>query len=289
MQNKRAPIAREHHYVPRFLMRPWARQGELHGYYWDVFRSKVRVKKRGVSAFCKEVDLLSLEAAGLRSDALETDFFGNIDAQGASASAVLVEAGPNALTETQRTEFARLILSLDARRPQNIAKLRHMGSEAQEAFDNDPEVINFLRSQGNSKKPSNVQERITGASFENHAMLVIQRVIDNPTVGRRLINAHWRVYSLRLGDGSFVLGDRPLYRSHSFDAETCVWALPITPRNIFVAANSKYVIDKFDRSTPLRLRKLSNMSSITQADRYVFLADEENLSLVYKRLVRPKA
>jgi hypothetical protein len=64
--------------------------------------------------------------------------------------------------------------------------------------------------------------------FEDRALLLIQGLVDNPTVGRHVINAHWREYRLGADDGSFLLGDRPLIRIAGYSDPKCIWSLPLS-------------------------------------------------------------
>lgn len=277
--------AREHHYVPRFLLRPWRTDGNLHGYYWDGFKQDVRVKKRGVSAFCKELDLLSLKTSIVPSDAIESEFFGRVDDLGSRAAAKLVNNGPTGLTADERSNFGRLLLSLDARRPVNVAAIKAKGARHFESeVDRDSELLEAFKREGIDKKPSEFWRDVTHAPLADHALLMIQKLVDNPKVGTVLINAHWRVYHLGSGDGSYVLSDRPLICTEGYDQPKTVWALPLSPKALFVASNSLSVIQSFDHQTPLQLRKRMNESSLNQVDRYVFMTNESNLPLVSKRL-----
>jgi hypothetical protein len=244
----------------------------------------VRIKKLGVGAFCKELDLLSLKASGLRPDALEREFFGTVDDQGAKARDALLRDGV-LLDAGQRSDFARLLLSLDARRPPIVAKLRTEGAaHLRASVDLDEEVIAAMQAHGIIETPSSYLEAATGESLDDRALLMMQRLVDNPEVGRHLINAQCRVYSLSPRDGSFLLGDRPLIRLGGYSDPACIWALPLSPHAVFVAANAKRVIGSFDRAKGPALRKRVNESTMNQIDRYVFMADESNLPLVTKRL-----
>ena len=71
---------------------------------------------------------MSLKAHDLGRDAIERLFFGEIDTNGTAARDILLEHGPAGLTAGQRCDFARLLLSLDARRPFNVDKLRTEGA-----------------------------------------------------------------------------------------------------------------------------------------------------------------
>ena len=276
---------RIHHYVPRFLLRPWTVDGQLHGYYWDKFKQCVRVRRLGVSAFCHQLDLLSLETSLVPSDALENQFFGRIDDLGAKAVAKLIDDGPTGLSAEERCDFGRLILSLDARRPVGVATIKEDGAQCFESeLGNDPEIREAFERECIDEKPAEYVFSVSRVSLADRALLLIQQLVDNPKVGKVFINAHWRVFQLGRGDGSFLLSDRPLIRTEGYDRPKTVWALPLSPRTLFVASNSPSVIKSFESRTPLQLRKRVNESSLNQVDRYVFMTDEANLPLVTKHL-----
>ena len=266
--------AREHHFLPQFLLRPWSVEGLLRGYWWDRRRGALVCKHRGTKAFCWQLDLLSLRAHNLGRDAIERVFFGDIDTRGAVARDTMLEFGSSKLTNDQRCDFARLLLSLDARRPANIAKLRDEGFAALVGgLDGDAEIRDAMSAHRIIERPSAFYERTTGAFIEDRALVAIQRLVDNPEVGGRLVKAHWHVVHLGPFDGSFVLADRPLIRTHGYDHPGTVWVLPLTPTTAFVAANHPENLERIKRATPRRFGKLTNRSSAGQAERFVFSAD----------------
>jgi hypothetical protein len=60
----------KHHFVPKLLLRPWLREGpggqlNLWGYHWDHRRAQLACKRRGLDAFCFQIDLLTLQAHAL--------------------------------------------------------------------------------------------------------------------------------------------------------------------------------------------------------------------------------
>ena len=116
--------SRKHHYVPEFLLKAWATDNVLNGYWWDAKSGRLARKQQGPKAFCKELDLLLLEQHPEGRDILENKFFGGIDTQGALAREQLLEGGPRSLTEDQRRDIARLLLSLEVRWPERIEQVR---------------------------------------------------------------------------------------------------------------------------------------------------------------------
>ena|GEM_PF-1007642 len=269
-----------HHFVPKLLLRPWLveqdGQRNLHGYWWNTktHNQKLACKKRGLEAFCFKLDLLSLRAHKLGRDAIERVFFGEIDRKGAQARDLLLENGPAKLSSERRVDFARLLLSLEARRPATVKRVRTDGRDyfAKE-LNTDRQILAAMAEHGVVETPSDYVENVLGVSLEDKALAGIQRLIDNPAVGNVLINAHWDLKKLGLSDGSFVLSDRPLIRIHGYNSPGATWVLPLTPEVAFFAVNHAANLAKL-RSVPAhRFAKETNKSSALQTECFVFSAD----------------
>lgn len=235
-------VSDKNHYVPKLLLRPWLieqdGQKNLYGYWWDTKTQKLACKKKGLDAFCFQLDLLSLHAHKLGRDALERVFFGEIDRKGAEARDLLVENGPTKLSAERRGDFARLLLSLDVRRPVNVKRVRMEGREYfAEGLNTDPQILAAMAKLYIHETPSDYTENVLGASLEDRALVKIQRLVDNPKVGSVLINAHWDLKKLGPSDGSFVLADRPLIRINGYDSPGATWVLPLTTKVAFFAVN----------------------------------------------------
>ena len=171
----------KHHYVPRFLLRHWAVDRVLSGYWWNARRSQLDCNQKGTKAFCFEIDHLTLKAHKDGRDAIERVFFGDVDSNGAAARDLLLEKGPNSLDSDQRCDFARLLLSLEARRLPVVRRLREGRSLLANAIDNDPEIIDAIEAEGLSGSPSALLAEL-GISLEDRALGNIQGLVDNPKV-----------------------------------------------------------------------------------------------------------
>lgn len=192
----------------------------------------------------------------------------------------LLNDGPESLDNDQRCDFARLLLSLEARRPATVQKLRDGGSYLAEALDSDPEILQAMESEGLSGSPSAYYEEQAGP-LEDRALSNIQQLVDNPRIGVSLINSHWQVVHLRSRDGTLVLSDRPLVRFFGYDHPKASWFLPLSPKAIFYAANCP---QDFERWTPQKLAKYSNIKSVGQVQKYVFCVDATHNRLLEKHL-----
>jgi Protein of unknown function (DUF4238) len=277
--------AHKQHYVPEFLLKPWAIDGELRGYWWNSSKSALSCRQKGPKAFCRG-DLWTLRGHALGHDALEKVYFGDVDTKGADARNELLASGPAGLSNERRCNFARLLLSLEWRRPTNVAKLRSGGQHLAKCLDSDPEILAAMEDEGLSDTPSLFYEHETGALLEDRALLHIQELVDDPNVGGQLINACWHVVRLGPLDGSLILSDRPLIRIAHPAHPGAIWVLPLSPRAAFVAANDPAKIGQIKRASARRFAKECNALSASQAERFVFSADTSHEHWIGKYLSR---
>jgi len=267
-----------HHYVPKFILSPWVKewrpaQRTLRGYYWDERANVLKYRDKGLDAFCFRLDLLTLRGQRERRALLETRFFQHIDDKGSQALAVLIARGPDTLSVGQRRDFARLLLSLDARRPDIVERLRAEAERYKTTFDSDPELLRAFAEQGEALAPSLYAERRLGWNFEDRAILNIQRLVDNPAIGGRLLNATWYLKRLLPQQGSLMISDRPLVRLYGSEHPSALWFLPLSPHAAFIAANSPRNVREIKKASGPTFVYQANRSSAAQADRYVFTVD----------------
>jgi Protein of unknown function (DUF4238) len=267
-------VARRHHYVPEFLLRPWLveskGQKQLHGYYWDNRKGRIVCKPRGLKSFCNQIDLLSLANHPDGRDALERIFFGDIDTCGATARDILLNVGPRGLTNDQRNDFARLLLSLEARRPAVVGLLREAERGFADKLNNDPEIVAALRKAGFTDLPSEFYERRSRIKLEDRALAIIQKLVDNPAVGGPLVKSGWTVRRLNAFSAPLLLSDRPLIRINSYDSPGAVWILPLTPSAVFIAAAHHSNLAALAALPDRQFARRLNVSTAAQAERFAF-------------------
>ena len=141
--------SRRHHFVPEFLLKPWAVDGLLNGFWWDHREGRLSCRRKGAKAFCYGIDLLSVKRHEDDRDVLERKFFGAIDTKGAVARDRLLVEGSASVVVDQRCDFARLLLSLEARRPVIVHRLREEGSRfLSDSLDSDPEILDAMEREG---------------------------------------------------------------------------------------------------------------------------------------------
>ena len=260
--------SRQHHYVPEFLLKQWATDGVLNGYWWDAKSCRLTCKQQGPKAFCKELDLLLLEQHPEGRDILENKFFGAIDTRGALGREQLLDGGPKSLNEDQRCDIARLLLSLEVRRPEFIESIRTGVADLAQSIDDDPELREAGKHENWSDPISDRYAQEQGHSLRDRSFVgVVQRVVDNQRIGAKLINGNWQVVRLGHRDGTFVLSDQPCRRV----PQPWSWFLPLEPRSALA------IIPRGSRPSRVsnrRFAKTLNVASAKQTQRFVFSVEK---------------
>lgn len=289
--NKHGQEPRKHHYVPEFCLRPWAktRRGQLllRGYYWDHRTKRLRYRDRGVGAFCYGLDLLTFKRYRAKPAVLEARFFQAVDQKGRAAIDAMVTRGTAGMTNDERCDFVRLLLSLEWRRPAAIQRLRVEGKgKLADGLDSDPDVLAEFKAQGIAMKPSEYVEQVLGWSLEDRSLMSVQRLVDSKEIGERLVNAYWHLRTLKREHSSFVLGDRPLVRIAGLNHEAATWFLPLGPKLGFYATINPRPMKLIKNEPSRRLVSRSNSESALQAERFVFSTDSSHEAMLAKFLRR---
>ena len=272
-------ISHRQHHVPEFLMRPWAEDGVLSGYRWNPYRKTIECKRLGPKAFCYKIDAWMLDSHPLGRDALERLFFSPLDDEGAEARDILLDKGVQGLDVNYRCAFARLLLSLEVRKPQYIEQVYKLSND----FDEDAELLSALEQEGESGTPSEWWRANAGYSVRDKLMTNFVGFSDNSKIGKSLINMKWTVSRVSKDSDSLILSDQPLIRFGGLDDPDVKWLLPLDPRSIFCA--SKYPVRLQKKFTPRDVREI-NVASAKQAQAYVFSVDRRHERWLGKHLSR---
>lgn len=262
----------------------------MRGYYWDHRRGTLRYKELGPKAFCCLPNLFTLKGPAAVPDAIEREFFQMVDAAGAVARDKLTNIGVASLTDAERSDFIRLLLSLDTRRPSIVKKIREGGEFLREQLDNDPEVQQLAARENINSRPSIWFEQETGVMYEDEALSLIKSTTDNPKIGNILMNAEWGLRQLGSAAPEVVLSDRPLIRFGSTISWDFVWILPLSPKILFFITPDKAKAERIGKASDRFLVHSINTDGVSQCDKFIFsTGDHNDQSWLAKRMrARPK-
>lgn len=271
--------AQRHHYVPQFLMQPWAVE-DSNGQIklrakWLAKKIGIRTKINGVKAFCYRRDLWTINSNKHAPDFVETNAFQEIDRRGAAARNFLL-AGHD-LSKAAWNDFFQLLQSLEVRRPQTVTRIRNdYADKIRIGLDDDPKIKSAAAKAGLKMKPSKFFEKQSGINLFDLGALFLKNLTDSDYVKKYLDGSLSCIIKFERTDGSLILSDRPLIRHGSLEARNYIWALPLDPHTAFILAPKAAILNEICQMPRHQLLRIMNVSSAIQAEKYVFCIDDAN-------------
>lgn len=271
--------ARNHHYVPVFLLRRWAYRGShgqelVDGFWWDAKLGRMVGKRLGPKGFCYSRDLFTYTENGQPISDVEVKFFGSLDSRGANALSTLLRLGSRGLSDEIKRDITEVLLSLEARRPDVVAALRTVGAAfLREQLNSSMDILEAIRSAGLNRSPADLYERVSGVGMPDAAMLLVQHLSKSQRVGDTLMRSSWGTKCLGSGDGYFLLTDRPFVAYSGFRDPEAFWLCPMSPTSCLFIARTKQVFTALDDVAPREFRRRANRDLTYKVAKYAFLAE----------------
>ncbi len=232
-------------------------------------------------------DLYALLHVGEKmKDWLEDNFFLQVDNEAAVAMRELASGNTN-LEISLRNAWARFIMAMVSRTPDKIEYMR-------EAYDREvPKLREELSAaydeeMGGKDPPPSEEEKAAAieSAFSLGTGRLIQSVMDLPNVGTQILQMHWVVVSLPDGGRDFLTSDYPVYLNKGLQHEDAYFALPISPRKIFLASRSRGELDRIRKMSQANLTQAVNKTVVQQARQYVYGTSKFERNFVAKYLVQ---
>jgi hypothetical protein len=278
-----------HHFVPQFLLKQWATEGQFVAYYFEPNSDKVIENTKAiVASACQIRDLNTyFDVSASQRDFPETRFFTpRIDTPAATALNAMLENGARALTLEQRTSWARLIVSFAVRTPE---ALRDMGpKETAKAF---------ALVEARAKGPPEAERTVSGLiqrnmrKFErNFPLNAAMELSVDPTKLFTVKRMLWWIR--RWPRAAILIGDRPLLTfprarypcGIALDHPSCLIALPIGPDAVFFASANPKAKDKVRKMTPSKIALAVNEETIGRSADVVYASNTSLASFVKPRI-----
>jgi len=266
----------DHHFIPRFFLRPWRGDGGRLTCF-SIKNGHLCIDRYTPTQVAKQAYLYSLYGVSPeQAQVIETDILRPIDDAAAPIHKLFVDNTAPKLTDKQREDWGRFVLSLRARTPQIITSFREKGRQTIiDKFLRNPEEFDAIKgSLPHASLLELVQERVP-ALIENFGLAnVFPQVLLESEILPHLLALDWHVLDFARNRYRLLLADNPVFiYGHKYDA--WMWALPISPTRVFIAINR-----------PLNnLRdpvKEANVSAIRQSRAYIYASGSEALPFIKK-------
>ena len=278
-----------HHYVPQFLLRNWATHGQFFAYYWkDAAKKVIENQRAAVASACQIPNLNSFfGVAKERRDVVETRFFTPIvDTPAADALGVMLSKGVPALSEEQRHDWARLLVSFGLRTPETLEQL---GPErTREAF-----AIAEASPKGSSENEAKVTKAFAQSMPTLERNLPRQIAMEMSVDLAHMLPINGMQWWVRRWDRNAILiGDRPLLTyprqprpcGIPLKNRNCLIVLPLSSSTVFFACVNPRTRTKMRGMLLSRLATVINDETIWRCATTVYARDDALASFVVPRL-----
>jgi hypothetical protein len=252
-----------HHYIPIFYSKRWA-SGDPPKLtrYARWLPGKIAIDRKVPSGVGWEKNGYSFDGfEGEQAEAVETDLMKPKDDKASKMLARLESAGADGpWADDDRFGWTWFVVSLLARGPQDVRSAKRnievewakpndrMEARYQAIFDEIPEMRGHAH--------STLKEYIAsmgGDYGKRLGMKILADMTDHNDISTAIANMHWQVRKV-VGGSCFLTSDRPVRREYPLRSKSSFLTLPIGPKAIFIAANSKDSIDRVYRQGEARIR-----------------------------------
>ena len=278
---------KNHHYLPVFYLSGWARSdGRVCRYYRP--RDVVVCSWSMPSRTAAEEFLYTLHGfpAEDRQQIEKSLFSEAIDGPAAPIITKLKAEGASRLTNEERVQFARFMMSLQLRDPHSLNEvMQEVAKNIRQNFANDTEYATIRKPDDPETLMEWAQTRAP-AQLANAHLLMLPRLIDHEQIGTHLVNMQWAVVDLTWSEHTLLTCDRPIVRTHGLDDHRALWLFPLGPRHLFVAANDRGRLPNLLGASPTRVAREANHQFVGVAVANVYGDTDRHLSFVEARLLR---
>ena len=234
-----------------------------------------------------EHDLLSLtrsQVMGMDQHVIEKVLLQRVDREASLVRIKLIAGQVANLTYDERCAWVRFIMSIQMRQPAAVHLLRSGAEQTlrQKLAEADKE---YRATAVADTFPT--LEEWTEAAFPgaigNFGLSFFHELINDETVGTKLLHLRCWVWTFSESDHTLLLGDNPCVFAGDIDNPNLAVMLPISPTAAFIATRGDNVAQELLRANSKLLSRNFNDATVRQAQRYVYAVDEKSRKFIENR------
>ena len=273
-----------HHYIPKFYLKRWADENgkfvEFSKPHGGIVKPK-RVSPRETGFFDKLyiMDGVPDEMA----DGFERQFFSPVD-QRASDVLQKIEAGIDVFNNAERSAWTQFMMTVIFRNPEHVAafKQRYIDMIRRTTKASEREWRRFRSDHHPATLYDAIQKVVSEdpSRIARAAMLTLMRSASSEKIGSHIVNMQWGVTDFGDDIPALLTSDRPVIWFGSLDHPQCHILLPVGPKRIFWAVNSKNEAQVIKSLKPKELVQFSNDTVVRRSIKFVYASSENSLPYV---------
>ncbi|WP_267427742.1 DUF4238 domain-containing protein, partial [Methylobacterium sp. GC_Met_2] len=244
-----------------------------------------RVSPRG-TGFVKKLYMLEGVSRG-SSSLLEENFFKPIDDRGAIVLKKF-ECGQKVFDGAERVAWTQFILSLLFRHPENVAAVKSRLFDTLTKTSASAEWR--WRRQRKPGDASSLHRAMhheieqDPAQVQRQALQVVADLAASERIGTPIAKMFWGSTLLPLSVEPLFSSDRPVLKFGGLDDAGCHILMPIGPRRIFWAANSREMANTIMMRAHAPIAGFINQQTVRRAVRYVYAMSDNRLTYVQENM-----
>lgn len=232
---------RNHHWLPRFILRPWCGNDGLVTSFHRP-RDKVVWKRMSLKALGSERDLNTSQWKGLGDpQVIEKEIMSKgLDEPAAKVRNRLLTGGGNQLTGGERNDFTAFLISLPLRHSGWIRPIQESAEvNLREAFRELPRTVDGVTRTMTEKEATHIYDKILAGYINDIALIEMVKIGVNSQYSRALKELQWRVFKMLPSHPELVISDRPI-QTWGDNGQLERLIIPISPKVLFVAGTPDY-------------------------------------------------
>jgi hypothetical protein len=274
----------DHHYIPQFYLKRWARPDGQLSVMRLVHGRKVAPSDKYPAGTGYLPDLYRTDGVpDEKAQHLEVGFMSPLDNAANRALERILALDESEWDGGDQKAWVVFLLSLMFRNPETVAELKDIISEMWGVGLAELEVD--YESRRLPDFPETFAEfirLIDPAAPQIAATNFIMQTIENERIGPGLVGLHWSVIRTRPSIHPFVTSDRPIVRPLPFADPAAYLALPVDPHTLFLASKRWGLEKELSTYPPSELVDHINYAVISQARQFVWGVDETQIENVRK-------
>lgn len=270
-QSKPQAPSRRHHFIPQFLLQEWNGDDDMLACYWPRGDGVVRGKRLSRKSFACEDWLY--ETAGLppeHAQQMEDKYFKLLDNRASDAHRLLCDGRSAEMSHEMMCDWARFIMSIWFRTPGDVKGLKTVIDALL-----DPEVSERVVG-------LTVPEDFPAAGLNQLRMEALRIAIDDRERGEAFLAMTWATITIASPE-SLMISDWPLDSAKDLPFlghPRSYIALPISPRQLFIAAPSTAFLRSIGDLPVGELERKQNYATVSQARNFVGAVDDKDEAFI---------
>ena len=260
----------KHHYIPEFYLRQWIGDDGRFVRYDRPIPTKI-VARRAFPSEAGWVRNLYTSPGDLNGDQwLELNIFQVIDSRAAPALRKMNAETVEHLSPEERSAWTVFIRSLFHRTPENFnATMKSATKIYKESLDAAQQRYSELRREPDAPTFEEYKASLTSAEIRRSVIRSIPSLMTNPNIGQFMADMPTRIFTMPPEANEFLLSDDPIARTNGLKTEGGHFAIPLSPRRLFLSAWKSETLDQIAATGSSEITQAMNKSTVEGARCFV--------------------